>query len=42
MFQMIGFSRADSSLLEVNADPHERGYGPGCEQPEIAVLVRVT
>jgi len=40
-FQMIDFSASDNSLPEVNADPHERGDEPDCEQPEIAVSVRV-
>ncbi len=41
-FQMIEFSAADNSLPEVNVVPHERGYEPDCEQPEIAVPVRPT
>jgi len=40
-FQMIDFSAADSSLHEVNVDPHERGYEPDCEQPKIVVPVQV-
>ncbi len=40
-FQMIDFLATDNSLLELNADPHERGYEPDCEQPEIAVPVLV-
>ena len=36
-FQMIDFSAADNSLPEVNVDPHEGGYEPDCEQPEISV-----
>jgi len=42
MFQMIDFSRADSSLLEVNAAPLERDYGPDCEPQGISVPDRVT
>ncbi len=41
MFQMIDSEAADNSVLEVSVDPHERGYEPDCEQPEIAVPVRV-
>ena len=40
-FQMIDFSATDNSLHVVNVDPHERGYEPDCEQPEIAVPDRV-
>jgi hypothetical protein len=40
-FQMINFSAADNLSHKLNADPDERGYGLDCEQPEIAVPVRM-
>ncbi len=42
ILQMIDFLETDNWKLEGDVDPHERGYAPDCEPPEIAVPVRPT